>query len=176
LARDADGGVIRGRGGQVEYCSARCKRDVDNARKRALRRVTRPRAQPKALDRDGVYVAELGAVASPAPVRRPYLHHNARSLRIPVADIHSVMREETASGWTVAGGPDSIARRWVSWQSYRAASGIAQPAYESRIFTTRTNELPPAWDRVTQWWRCVPRPLCADGVKQVDDKVWCISH
>lgn len=42
LKRDADGAVVRGKGGQPEFCPTRCKADLNNARKRARRRIGKP--------------------------------------------------------------------------------------------------------------------------------------
>jgi hypothetical protein len=187
LPRDDTGKVIRGRGEQREYCLSprRCKLDVYNARRRAQRRVARPRS-PKKFD--FVYVAGFGKVPTDewhaldghvrggienrrreepysigAPLRRPYLHRNARSLSIPSEDTMSVFRDDPASGWTVRGGPDSIARRWGQ-----------RPAYESPRYLT-VEDLRPRWNRVERWWRYVPR-ASGGAVQQVDDKVWCISR
>jgi hypothetical protein len=186
LPRDDEGNVVRGPGEQQQYClpPRRCKLDVYNARRRAERRVARLRS-PKKFDI--VYVAGFGKVptvewsaldedaragienrrreepySSGPQLKRPYLHLNARSLSIPSEDIISVLRDDPATGWAVCGGPDSIARR----------SG-QRPAYESRCLTA--GALRPGWDRVERWWRYVPR-ASGGSVKQVDDKVWCISR
>jgi hypothetical protein len=168
LLSNSDGRVVRGKGDQPEYCSKRCKADVYNARRRAISRIGKPRA--------GIEIRLRGEEppSGGAPLRRPWLYRGARSRGIPRGEILSTLRDGAAFGCVRGLSPDSIARRWGGWQSYWPTTGIVKPGDVPRVLTAKRNALPRDRDRVTQWWRYVHREIHG-GVKQVDDKVWCIS-
>lgn len=78
LPTDDEGNIDRDRGGQLQYCSDRCRRDVENARDRAGRRANKSptkRQRREALKRksdiDIVRIAGLGEISlSPAEWNR----------------------------------------------------------------------------------------------------------
>lgn len=72
LPTDDEGNIDRDRGGQLQYCSDRCRRDVENARDRAGRRVNksptkgqRREALKRKSDIDIVRIAGLGEISLP---------------------------------------------------------------------------------------------------------------
>lgn len=195
--RDDEGKVIRKPGEQPEYCSKQCKLDVYAARRRAQRRIDRPKPEPKPFDLAGVYVAGIGKLDvavdewnrlqarsrpeayrlafKPAPWPRPWFNPpkvvggGKCWYTLPVHRMVVCLR----------GRPCRAADRWIK-AGPRTQSGLPADRIARRYGTGGTPKPPEQsadCDRVSHSWRYPARRSTPTTVelKQTDDRVWRIA-
>jgi hypothetical protein len=185
LSRDCEGRVTRDIGGQPEYCGRDCRRKVRNARERAKRAASSMRQYGcygtngqcgDVLDTSAIRVAGMREIGvrpeawnrlqprnDPSKFPPVALPGGAEDYRFPVHRFITASRRR----------PCLAAARPIQIRHYRP-DRIARRYGTGGRPTAPT--LPDGWDRISTWWRFVPKPAEAGWcVTRINPSGWRIS-
>ncbi len=182
LPRDSDGFADRSVGAQSQYCSVDHRREVKNARERALRAAKKPTQAGPLPDLSSIDVAGIGDMAiSPAKWNRlqprrdphgfmPIPGGHREGYKLPVHRFISNTRHR----------PCWAADKWIRVgrrSNAMAAERIARRYRAAGTGTPRGPELSPGWDRITSSWTFVSRSAAIGyRLSCENNNVWQISH